>query len=139
VISTCQNNEDADDLATFEKYHVHYESKILQKFRFKLDYLVYPLSGRFAQQIRKGDQLIQIFHRGARADVYGPIWVLGVELDQKSGRAYVWIEERKKPKTLVWTTFERALRRSGVQGITKWSTREIKNWQTKSILLKCFH
>jgi hypothetical protein len=115
-----------------------YEKKRSHNPRFELSQLRYSSTHRFIRNVREGDILIQIFRHGTRTQVLAPTRALGVEVNSKKRRAYVWIEDRKEPQKQSWTDFEKYLRRNTVTGITKLSTRKIKDESMKKVLLRSF-
>jgi hypothetical protein len=138
VISIHPLEFDKDDEVEIKKKLGKYEKKRSHNPRFELSQLRYSSTHRFIRNVRAGDILIQIFRHGTRTQVLAPTRALGVEVNSKKRRAYVWIEDRKQTQKRSWTDFEKYLRRNTVTGITMLSTRKIKDESMKKVLLRGF-
>lgn len=138
VISTKPIDFTDDDYEVLEKDEAIFEKKISNKRTFELSEIKYSIRDKFINSVKEGDILIEIVTHKVRTHVLQPKRALGVTFNKKQGKAYLRVEERKKPITKGWTNLEIELRRNGIKAITKKSTREIKNDDTKKILLTYF-
>jgi len=138
VISTTPIDFTDDDYEVLGKEQVIFEKKISNKRAFELSDIKYSIRDKFINSVKEGDILIEIVKHKVRTQVIQPKRALGVTFNRKQGKAYLRVEERKKPLTKSWTNLEKELRRNDIKAITKNSTREIKNNNTKKILLSYF-
>lgn len=138
VISTKPVEFTQEDDAVLEKDEAVFEKKISNKRTFELSDIKYPINDKFVNKVEEGDILIEIVRHKVRTHVIQPKRVLGVTFSKATGKAYLRVEERKKPTAKSWTNLEKQLRHNGIKAITKNSTREIKNDDTKKILLSYF-
>ena len=138
VISTKPIDFTEDDYEVLEKDEAFFEKKISNKRTFELTEIKYPIRDKFVNAVKEGDILIEIVSHKVRTNVIQPKRALGVTFNRKQGKAYLRVEERKKPVTKGWTNLEKQLRQNGIKAVTKKSTREIKNENTKKVLLNYF-
>ncbi|HUC83482.1 MAG TPA: phospholipase D-like domain-containing protein [Flavisolibacter sp.] len=138
VISTKPVDFTDDDYEVLKKEEAIFEKKISNKRTFELTDIKYPIRDKFVNSVNEGDILIEIVKHKVRTQVMQPKRALGVTFNKAKGRAYLRVEERKNPVTKGWTGLEKQLRQNGVKAVTKNSTREIKNENTKRILLNYF-
>lgn len=138
VISTKPIDFTEDDYEVLEKDEAIFEKKISNKRTFELTEIKYPIRDKFVNAVKEGDILIEIVSHKVRTHVIQPKRALGVTFNRKHGKAYLRVEERKKPVTKGWTNLEKQLRKNGIKAVTKKSTREIKNENTKKVLLNYF-
>ncbi len=135
VISTKHSSVEDEIPAKDDK---HFDEMISNKRTFKKEKISYPLSNSFIQQVREGDIIIEVFTAKVNSKVFEPKRALGVSLNKLKTHKILLVEERKNPKTKGWKKLENILRQNGVKAVTKNSTREIKNDNTKKILLDYF-
>lgn len=138
VISTKPIEFSDDDYAVLEKDKAIFEKKISNKRLFELDEIKYSIKDKFITSVKEGDIILEIVKHKVRTQVIPPKRALGVTFNKAKGQAYLRVEERKNPVTKSWTNLERQLRKNGIKALTKNSTREIKNENTKRILLNYF-
>ncbi len=138
VISTTLIDFTEEDYEVLKKDDAIFEKKITNKRTFELTEIKFPAKDKFINNVKEGDILIEIVRHKVRTQVFKPKRVLGVSFNRAKGNAFLRVEERKKPITKSWTNLEKQLKINGIKAITKNSTREIKNDNTKKILLSYF-
>lgn len=138
IISTRLVNYTDDDLEVIERDKRVFEAKITHRRIFEVSEIMYPASNRFINQVREGDLIIELRKHKIRVQVLKPKRALGVTFNKRNGKAYLRVEERKKPAIRSWTEFERALKSEGIHSIRKNSTKLIKNDTLKEALLQFF-
>lgn len=138
VISTTPTPWKESDYETTDKDRQKFEKKIKNKRTFEVDEIKYNSSNSFINKVKEGDILIEIETHKVKAFAIQPKRALGVTWDKKNKNAFLRTEERKTRKLKGWTLLQKELLKNGVKGISKNSTREIKNENTKRILLEFF-
>ena len=138
VISTTPTPWKESDYETTDKDRQKFEKKIKNKRTFEVDEIKYNSSNSFINEVKEGDILIEIETHKVKAFAIQPKRALGVTWDKKNKKAFLRTEERKRRKLKGWTILQKELLRNGVKGISKNSTKEIKNENTKRILLEFF-
>lgn len=138
VISTTPTPWKESDYETTDKDRQKFEKKIKNKRTFEVDEIKYDYSNSFINEVKEGDILIEIETHKVKAFAIQPKRALGVTWDRNNKKAFLRTEERKKRKIKGWTILKKELLRNGVKGISKNSTKEIKNENTKRILLEFF-
>ncbi len=116
-----------------------FEKEISDKQAFTTEKITYSPSDSFIKNIRKGDMLIQVFNRKLNSIVYEPKRALGTAWNKVRTHKVLIVEERINPNTKGWKVLEKKLKQNDIKSITKNSTREIKNENTKKILLDYFN
>lgn len=138
VISTTPTPWKESDYETTDNDRQKFEKKIKNKRTFEVDEIKYNSSNSFINQVKEGDILIEIETHKVKAFAIQPKRALGVTWDKKNKKAFLRTEERKRRKIKGWTMLQKELLRNGIKGISKNSTKEIKNENTKRILLEFF-
>lgn len=134
VLSTRYKNINSD---ISERAQIKFEDKITNKRVFSTEKITYPPKDKLINEVKEGDIIIEIFNQNERAVVYTPKRALGVTWNKPKTHKVLIVEERINPKTKGWKVIESELRKQGIRMITKNTTREIKNENTKRVLLKC--
>lgn len=138
VISTTPTPWKESDYETTDNDRQKFEKKIKNKRTFEVDEIKYDSSNSFINEVKEGDILIEIETHKVKAFAIQPKRALGVTWDKKNKKAFLRTEERKRRKIKGWTMLQKELLRNGIKGISKNSTKEIKNENTKRILLEFF-
>ncbi len=116
-------------LHSFSEYEEEYIERGEQEARNMLDedsdiaWIRWAGKGRFRELAKPGDTLIEIMRHKVKREVFKPRPVLVRQDHEKWTRFY--LEEQSDSKGMSWTEFERRLRKVGLEGIKKSSTREL--------------
>jgi len=87
----------------------------------------------FLNLAKRGDTIIQLYsaEKGKRVTAYEPVAILKRQERKKWTRFYY--EEREDGREMSWTSFERKLKKLGINSIRKASTRELTS--TEAVLI----
>jgi len=138
VISTTPTEWKDADYETLETDQDVFENKISNKRTLELYEVKYGISHPFIKKVKEGDNIIEIIKHKVKTQVVQPKRALGVTFDKERRVAFLRTEQSKKTTKKSWTALENILHRNDIKFITKNSTREIKNDNTKKLLLDYF-
>lgn len=122
-----------------ESAEERFEKKITNKKKFTVEKITYPETARALKEISEGDIIIEIYTDNNKSIVYPPKRALGSVWNKSKTHKVLMVEERIDPKTTAWSILERNLIKNEILFITKNSAREIKNEETKMVLLNFFN
>jgi PLD-like domain len=139
IISTKHSKRGKEDEILLEKELPKFENKLVNKKSFIVTDVEYGIDDYFINNIKEGDILIELFNHKVRVDVIKPQRVLGITINKKTKKAFLRVEARKTEINKPWYKLELLLKRNNIKAIKKTSTREIKNDNTKKVILDYFN